>query len=267
MLCGARKIRGGGCRSGKVGGQRRKQACGGCVMEQAAHRAGKTIDEVTDGVCYCRRQLPDRGVEARYRARHRCERGVDNAGDGVCKRVNGCAEVERGRCAAAGGPASYARRWRVIDRHAEARQRRRRRKCVRGTHFACRRVVEARARILRRRRCRGVGVNRGRKIGGRCFDRPGMLVMVRLGRHQRRRNDLCGKRMRRSRICRARFRLVLQAVQHGVGVVEKAEQHGGESHRLGCRDMTAAFGFVGAAGVLVGFGHGHLLVSVRGRRG
>ena len=70
-----------------------------------------------------------------------------------------------------------------------------------------------------------------------------------------------------SRLRRARFRLVLQAMQHGVGVVEQAEQHGGESDGFGCRDMTAAFGFVGAAGVLFGFGHGLLLVSVRGTRG
>src|SRR2546430_5135543 len=56
-------------------------------------------------------------------------------------------------------------------------------------------------------------------------------------------------------------------MQHGVGIVEKAEQHGGESHRLGCRDMTAAFGFVGAAGVLFGFGPGLLLVNLSGKPG
>src|SRR2546429_3669741 len=94
-----------------------------------------------------------------------------------------------------------------------------------------------------------------------------LMVRFRISRHQRCRGDLWGKMMLGSRLCGARFRLMLQAMQHGVGVVEKAEQHGGESNRLACRDMTAALGFVGAAGVLFGFGHGHLLVSVRGTRG
>ncbi len=73
--------------------------------------------------------------------------------------------------------------------------------------------------------------------------------------------------MHGSRFRRACLPLVLEAMQRRVGVVEQAEQHGGESNRLGCRDMTAALGFVGAAGVLFGFDHGHLLVSVRGMRG
>jgi hypothetical protein len=79
-----------------------------------------------------------------------------------------------------------------------------------------------------------------------------------------------GRRRRRGGRCR-RLRAGFAAVLGGFGPRQQSEQHGagggGEGGGLAGGDMTCALGLVRTAGVVVGCGHGHLLlVSVRGTR-